>query len=209
MTLWEQAAQCYAEARALEDAARCYQLAGHHRQAAEYYRRSGQGRLAAPLYEQAGDPNEAAWLLADVVGDPAQARACLDRHPMDVPADLSGCSAPWLLHRLASARCDLAEGGTRTAIPGVLDTLDEVQRALASNLPINDVRVRDWAVEVATLLKRFDQVALIFAAAVVGRRMRAVESWQAWSRTHLGMPIVVPRSPGVTAAGLTEDHANA
>jgi hypothetical protein len=209
VTLWEQAAACYAEAQAPEDAARCYQRAGHHRQAAEYYRRCGQSRLAAPLYEQAGDPNEAAWLLAGVVGDPGQARACLARHPVDVPQDPSGWSAPVLLHMLASARCDLAEGGTRTAIPGVLDTLDEVQRALASNLPVNDVRVRDWAVEIATMLKRFDQVALIFAAAVQGRRMRAVESWQAWSRDHLGMSIVVPRLPSVTAAALTEDRAHA
>lgn len=209
MTLWEQAAACYAEAGALEDAARCYQQAGHHRQAAEYYRRCGQARLAAPLYEQAGDPNEAAWLLADVVGDPAEARACLARHPVDPPADPSGWSAPVLLHMLASARCDLAEGGTRTAIPGVLDTLDDVQQALASSSPVNDLRVRDWAVEIATLLKRFDRVALIFAAAVQGRRMWAADSWQAWSRAHLGTPIVIPRLPGVTAAALAADHANA
>jgi hypothetical protein len=208
VSLWEQAAACYAEAGALEDAARCYQQAGHHRQAAEYYRRCGQARLAAPLYEQAGDPNEAAWLLADVVGDPAEARACLARHPVDRPADPSGWSAPVLLHMLASGRCDLAEGGTRTAIPGVLEILDDVQQALVSGAPVNDLRVRDWAVEIATILKRFDQVALIFAAAVRGRRMRAAEAWQAWSHAHFDMAIVVPGLPGVTAAALTADHAN-
>lgn len=209
MTLWEQAATCYVEAGALEDAARCYQRAGHSRQAAEYYRRCGQIRQAAALYEEAGDVNEAAWLLADVVGDPAEARVCLARHPVYRPAERTNWSAPVLLHMLASARCDLAEAAPRTAIPGVLDTLADVQQALASRAQVNDVRVRDWAVAVATILKRFDQVALVFAAAVRGRRMRAAEAWQEWSRDHLGMPIVIPATPAIAADFPPADHADA
>jgi hypothetical protein len=195
VSLWQQAADCYREARALGDAARCYERAGFLQRAADLRLELGEPAAAAVLFERSGDAPRAAWVLLDA-GDPQAARACLARNPAPAAApdgDDRG-TVPRLLHGLACARCDVADGLRTTS---TLDAIADVQDALAGPSLANDPRLREWAVDLAVLVERLDQVALIFAAAVRGRRPRAAALWATWVGDRYGTPLVLPGEPAL------------
>ncbi|WP_250291567.1 hypothetical protein [Frankia sp. CiP1_Cm_nod1] len=115
-----------------------------------------------------------------------------------------------LSRRLVLARCDVADG-----LPArrVLPVLADVQAVLAEP-PVAEplwpvaaagLRVEQWAVALAEAAHRYDQVALVFAAAVRGRRAGAEQRWAEWSlrvlRTELVLPPAVPAAtpPATTA----------
>jgi hypothetical protein len=62
------------------------------------------------------------------------------------------------------------------------------------------VRVEEWAVMVAEAAYRYDQVALIFAAAVRGRRPGAEHRWAAWSTRVLHTELILPPAAASTTA---------
>jgi hypothetical protein len=191
---WQRAAECYRQAGAIADAARCYERGGYLRMAADLHLTLDAPVTAAGLFERAGDVAQAAWVLAHVVGETEEARACLARNPVPegAAADDAQAVVPRLLCLLAATRCDIAAGRQATAAIGALT---EVQRALASELPVNDARVREWAIEIAILLDRLDQVALVYAASVRGRRPRAAALWTEWVANRYGTPLVLPGVP--------------
>jgi hypothetical protein len=106
--------------------------------------------------------------------------------------DLPGQIGIRLCWRLVQARCDAAE---QVAAQRGLQVLGEAQRALAGVRAVETQPVEEWAVSVATAMRRLDQAALIFAASVRGRRPEAVKRWRAWSARALGEELVLP--PGV------------
>jgi len=97
--------------------------------------------------------------------------------------------------RQAYARCDVAEGITG---PPVLRVLAETRAALedarAGYLP---ERAEAWGVAIAEAMRRYDQAALIFAAAVRGRQPGAAARWREWSRRALLAEVVIPVSAEV------------
>jgi hypothetical protein len=193
--LWEQAGQCYQEAGLTAEAARCYRSGGLFRRAGDLYRSLGRPHEAAEMYERGHHGLEAAWLLAHEVGNASAARACLARldssdHAAPSPA---GELTRQLLSSLVAARCDLIDG---EPVEDVIAVLTRTQDELAGDGLLSDPRVIDWASTVAELMHRFDQVALLYAAAVRGRRYRAAENWSAWSLSRFGVPIVMPAPSG-------------
>jgi hypothetical protein len=179
--LWEQAAACYEMAGVLAEAARCYESAGAFRRAADLYVHVGQPVDAARAYARGGNLDDAAWLLVHHLDDPGRARALFDESP-------SGDRGPSLLRRIVLGRCDVAEGARQTVLP----LLTDVQEALAGRTAPADQRIEDWSVSIAEALHRYDQVALVFAAAVRGRRWNAAQRWSDWALEHLGTAIVIP-----------------
>lgn len=173
--LWEQAARCYESAGAPAEAARCYLEASAYRRAGDLYRQLGRYAEAAEAYAPISAV-DAAWLLAHHVGDSARARALLP-NPHDP------------LEWLVLARCDIVDGST---MDNVLDALEMARAAIG--LQIGDQqRIEAWAIQVAESARRYDQVALIFAACVLAGRQGAEGRWRDWAATHLGgAPIVLP-----------------
>ena len=110
----------------------------------------------------------------------------------DVPRKVGGT----LRWRLVLARCDAAE---RVAAGRCLRLLGDVQRALAGLSDLDTQPVEEWAVSVATTMRRLDQAALVFAASVRGRRRDAARRWRQWSVQTLGEELVLP--PGVLEGG--------
>lgn len=178
---FEQAARCYGRAGYEWDAARCYQLAGAHRRAAEIFESLGRYAEAAGAFGDAGLPELGAWLLAHHVGAPADARAMLARTR----------GQPGIRHRLAMARCEIAEGAPGDAIrPVIADVCALLQDRSRRPEPVAE----EWAVSLSEAAARFDQAALVFAAAVRGGRPAAARRWDTWSRRVLGAEIVLPPS---------------
>ncbi len=171
----------------------------------------------------------AAWTLAHEVGDPAAARALVARalpspYPVDL-SNLSDLSDPFdqsestvqsvfdaLLRRLVLARCDVADGlPDRHILPVLADV--QVLAELLATAPVWQAnsasrRIEEWAVVLAEAAHRYDQVALVFAAAVRGRRAGAEQRWAEWSARVLHTELTLPSgavSTGAvppTAAGL-------
>jgi hypothetical protein len=52
-----------------------------------------------------------------------------------------------------------------------------------------------WAVALAETVRRYDQVALVFAAAVRGGRRGAAERWARWSQAVLHTELILPTQP--------------
>jgi hypothetical protein len=179
---WEQAAVCYRRAGWDLEAARCYRLAGAHRRAAEIYEAAGRVEEAAAAYGDAGLPELGAWLLAHRAEAPEQARAMLQR---------AGAAAdgPDLRHRLILARCEIAEGAPAGVIrPVIADVCDLLtDRALRP-----DPVAEEWAVALCEAAARYDQAALVFAAAVRGGRYGAAQRWNAWSARVLDAEVILP-----------------
>ena len=100
-----------------------------------------------------------------------------------------GVSLRW---RLVQARCDAAE---QVAARRGLKVLLDVQRALAGVTTLDTQPVEEWAVSVATAMRRHDQAALVFAASVRGLRDNAIRRWRQWSTQTLGEELVLP--PGI------------
>ncbi|WP_322752909.1 hypothetical protein [Frankia sp. Cas3] len=221
--LLDRAATCYLRAGQVAEAARCYRDAGLFPRSAGLYAQLGRYRDAAADYTAAGLVHVAAWTLAHVVGDPAAARALLLGHPSH-PSGQAGQAEPAvaamfdaLLRRLVLARCDVADG-----LPDrhILPVLADVQAMLAEPpvtepawpaqsawpaqpaWPANSAsrRIEEWAVALAEVAYRYDQVALVFAAAVRGRRTGAEQRWAAWSARVLHTELTLPSGAVSTGA---------
>jgi hypothetical protein len=187
---YEQAAAWYRRADYDLDAARCYQLAGAHRRAAEIYETSGCYPEAAASFADAGLPELGAWLLAHPAGQPAQARALLATPGRESSAAVRPeLEAPGLRRRLVLARCEIAEGAAPDVIRPVIT---DVCAALADPGVRSDQVTEEWAVALSEVAARYDQAALVFAAAVRGGRYGAEQRWRAWSRDVLQAEIILP-----------------
>lgn len=79
---------------------------------------------------------------------------------------------------LVLARCDAAEGAPHQRITPVLA---QTQTYLADSRRPWVPRIETWGVAIASAIRRYDQVALIFAAAVRGQRPGATMRWSRWS----------------------------
>jgi hypothetical protein len=202
---YEQAAICYRRAGWDLEAARCYRLAGAHRRAAEIYEAAGRLNEAAAAYGEAGLPDLGAWLLAHRVGDPARARAFLDweawdqawvqaapgltRRGMVNRAFARAADGAGLRERLILARCEVAEGTPASVIRPVIADVCEL---LANRDVRPDPVVEEWAVALSEAAARYDQAALVFAAAVRGGRHGAAQRWNAWSTRVLDAEVILP-----------------
>ncbi|QXJ20209.1 hypothetical protein AGRA3207_000882 [Actinomadura graeca] len=177
-TLYREAAACYERARHWTDAARCYRAAGMPLRAAALHERLGQFDAAAEDYGAAGEPETAGWLLVHRLDAPGPARDAVARASDGPRRDL------------VLARCDLAEGGPPAL---VLPALRRVRDDLADpgRVPYPHRDLEEWGLIVAELAQRFDQAALIFAAAVRGRRPGATGRWSRWADRVLGTPLVI------------------
>lgn len=95
-----------------------------------------------------------------------------------------------LARRQVYARCDVADG---FADNRVLEVLALTQQALAGNSATQQAeRTEAWGIAIAEAIRRYDQVALIFAAAVRGHRTGAARRWQEWSTRVLHAAAVIP-----------------
>jgi hypothetical protein len=217
--LLDRAADCYLRAGQPAEAARCYRDAGAHRQAADIYARLGRHRDAATDYARCGAVELAAWTLVHHVGDPGAARAVLAQSPAVAVAEAPpepGASPPTRLpaaphsrshlhrggrsprppatarRRLVLARCDIAEGAPGAS---VLPVLAGVAAELARPNAPSDVLVEGWAVALAEAVRRYDQISLVYAAAVRGGRHGAAERWARWSQAMLHSELTLPTAP--------------
>jgi hypothetical protein len=182
--LLDRAAWCYEAAGAPLEAARCHFAAGAYRQAADRFSRLGLPELAAKAYHAAGMVTEAAWTLVHDAGDVAKARAELDSaYSEQIAPDER------LLRDIVLARCGVADGDPPRPI---LAVLARAQHWLAGSASGPSVRVEEWAVAVAAAMRRFDQVALVYAAAVRGGRLGAADRWRDWSDRRHHPPLVLP-----------------
>lgn len=208
-----QAAACYSRAGYHLDAARCYRLAGAHRRAAEMYEDAGRYAVAAAEFADAGLPELGAWLLVHRAGQPARARALLAASPTapeQEPSRQGGQSgSPGkpgqpqqsrladLRRELILARCEIADGALADDIRGVIA---DACSALADRSGRADQVVEEWAVAVSEAAARYDQAALVFAAAVRGGRYGAERRWQTWSRQVLGTDVIIPKPAAAQSA---------
>ncbi len=188
--LLELAAACYERLGMTTEAARCYRDAGSYRRAADLHTRLGQFREAALDFGRAGQQDLAAWLLVHEAGDPAASRAALAPLPV---IGAGGIAPPPVVRplrqRLVLARCDVASGASeRVALP----VLAEACTDLAGPHARYDPYVESWAVGLGEAVGREDQVALVFAAAVRGKRFGAAWRWAAWTREMLHAELILP-----------------
>jgi tetratricopeptide (TPR) repeat protein len=188
------AASCYLQAGEIADAARCYDDAGSYRRAADLYTQLGLHQDAANAYERAKLRDLAAWHLAHRGDGAAEARkmvlADTGRAGQHSLRSMDSWSAdPAMPHRLILARCDIAEGRPTTTALQVLADACEYLAGPASRI---SPYVETWAVALAESMGRDDLVALVFGAAVRGRRLGAAERWDDWARAVLGHDLVLP-----------------
>ncbi|TQS46755.1 hypothetical protein [Cryptosporangium phraense] len=185
--LLRHAAACYHTAGQPAEAARCLALAGAHRQAGDEFAELGLDRAAADQYVLAGEPELAGWRLVHHAGDPSAARAVL--------AATDGHSA--VRRAVVLTRCDVAEGVRR---PPLLDTFRAVCALLSGADATAEARqAEEWAIALAEQTRRYDQAALVFAAAVRGGRWGAVDRWAEWSRRVLRTELTLPPLPSAPA----------
>lgn len=91
--------------------------------------------------------------------------------------------------RLVEARCDAADGAREERI---LPVLTQAQALLADpGMPWMPC-AETWAVTVAAVIRRYDQVSLTFAAAVRGERPGAATRWRDWSAQVLKANVAMP-----------------
>lgn len=193
--LLNRAAECYQRIGMTAEAARCYREAGSHRLAAELHAGLGRYYDAAADYARADLPDLAAWLLVHHAGDSRAAREQL------VSQTTTGAVAARLTaqlgrRRLILARCDVADG--RSPDTG-LAVLADACTELGKYSPLTDQNIELWAVALAEAMGRDDQVALVFAAAVRGRRPGAAQRWRTWSQRVLHTDLVLPTAEPISA----------
>ncbi len=191
--LLEDAGRCYERAGQPWDAARCYRESGAYRRSADLFLKLREFREAAEDFAQAGQVEQAAWILVRHCADPAAARALLAAAPVrdHAPTSSGGEGDPSQLRRMVVlARCALAE---RAPEQEVLAVLSEICDDLARPRRLHDILLENWCVELAETMGRDDQIALIFAAAVRGRRSGARERWGQWSESALSTPLILPQ----------------
>ncbi|MFI0980880.1 hypothetical protein ACH4SP_28215 [Streptomyces sp. NPDC021093] len=212
--LLERAAGCYLRSGLPGEAARCLREAGAYRRSAELWAEMGQFKEAANDYARAGLADVAVWLLVHDAGDTAGARRMSTAPPLrisdfgqeilsfhfwpqmtDVPdperdpiAEQEARDSS-LRMRLALARCDVMDGRPDQE---PLAALDAAARFLTFRDLVYDRLVEEWAVATAESMKRYDQVALLFAAAVRGRRSGAAQRWRQWAARVLNSEITLP-----------------
>lgn len=184
---YEHAAVCYRQAGYDLEAARCYGLAGAHRRAAEIYEARKDYPSAASSYASAGLPEVGAWLVAHVDERPDLARALLADAARFAPRRRP--EVPGLRRRLVLARCEIVEGNSADVIRPVID---ETCATLANPGSRSDQVTEEWAVALSQAAQRYDQAALVFAAAVRGGRFGAEHRWKAWARDVLQADIIIP-----------------
>ena len=147
-----------------------------------------------------GMPEYAGWVYVHLANDPAAARTAVtrltlvpdpgreqDNGPGDEPS--AGTS---MRQRLVLARCDVAEGAPPASI---LPVFDAVCTEIADPDGDRDRFVEEWAVSLAEHVQRYDQVALVFAAAVRGRRYGAEQRWIQWADRVMDMEVIIPALP--------------
>ncbi|KLL11161.1 MULTISPECIES: hypothetical protein [Protofrankia] len=183
------------------------------------------GLTADPAVTPSNVPAGSAGMVAGSLGSVAGAVEPMSGSAVGpvpgVAGTMGGPAVPPVLNvmsrRLVLARCDIAEG-----LPArrILPVLADVQAILAEPLageptwPVAaaDLRIERWAVALAEAAHRYDQVALVFAAAVRGRRTGAEQRWAEWSlrvlHTELVLPpvtttpaLAAPTEAGVTSSG--------
>jgi hypothetical protein len=176
--LYRRAATCYEESKYWLDAARCHRAAGSPLRAATLHERVDRFDLAAEDYAAAGEHELAGWLLVHQLDQPAPARSAV------APAAAGPRRA------LVLARCDLAEGRPAELI---LPAIEQACADLADpdRVPFPHRELESWAVTLAELASRFDQVALVFAAAVRGGRIGATVRWTDWALRTLDIHLVI------------------
>jgi hypothetical protein len=215
--LLERAADCYLRSGLPSEAARCLRQAGAYRRSAELWGELGQFMDAAEDYVCADMMDMAVWVLVHEAGDASTARAVSFVAPPVVRTSLAAGgwfaaavrvtrarSAQWsstadrdaressLRMRLALARCDVAEGRSDRE---PLAALAAAAVFLGSHSLVYDRLVEQWAVATAESMRRYDQVALLFAAAVRGRRSGAARRWTEWAARVLQSEITLPDLP--------------
>ncbi len=190
----ERAASCYNRLGMTAEAARCFRDAGSFRRAADLHTDLGRYRAAAADYVQAGERDLAAWLLVHLAEDPAAARATLE--PLATTGDAPVRRS--LRQRLVLTRCDVATGAPERR---VLPVLTDACHYLIKPAVRSDPYIEPWAVGLAEAIRREDQVALVFAAAVRGARPGAERRWAQWSREVLHAELILPppERPSVTS----------
>jgi hypothetical protein len=178
LTLYREAAACYEQARYWTDAARCYRVAGMPLRAAALHQRLGQFEAAAEDFQAAGEEETAGWLLVHRLDAPANARSAVAQTGDGPRRDL------------VLAHCDLAEGRpSALVVPALQRVCDDL--ADPERVPYPHRDLEEWGLIVAEQAGRFDQAALIFAAAVRGGRPGASDRWSSWADRVLGTPIVI------------------
>jgi len=111
----------------------------------------------------------------------AERRAAEQRHEQDRIYALS--------LRQVQARCDAADG---VCDDGIITVLTQTQELLADPHIPGAERTETWAVAIAEAIRRYDQAALVFAAAVRGHRPGAAARWREWSAQVLKVNLTVP-----------------
>jgi hypothetical protein len=187
---WEAAGDCYQQAGSPAEAARCYREGGLFRRAAGLYRGLDMVPEAAAMYAAAGEPEWGIWLLAHVHGDAAEARRMIGEFPATAATALAA-----VLRDLAESRCAVAEGAPATA---ALPALYAAQHFWGGSAAVYDSRVEDWAVTLAEVIGRLDQVALTYAAGVRAGRYGADTRWFDWSARRFGRAVILPANRPVT-----------
>ncbi|MBT2510181.1 hypothetical protein J7I98_30875 [Streptomyces sp. ISL-98] len=215
--LLERAAGCYLRSGLPTEAARCLREAGAFRRSAELCRELGEFLGAAEDYVCADMMDVAAWVLVHEAGDAPAARAVAVCAPPSLRTGLG--SGEWtgaavrvtqsrsaqrrsaaeqearessLRMRLALARCDVAEGRSDRE---PLAALAAAAVFLGSHSLVYDRLVEQWGVATAESMRRYDQVALLFAASVRGRRGGAARRWTEWAARVLQSEITIPDLP--------------
>lgn len=202
--LLERAAGCYLRAGLPSEAARCLREAGAYQRAAELRFELGEFREAAEDYARGRMTELAAWTLVHHAGESRAARVLIDP---TFPRDDLAADEQWVLDiypgrprwtpppprqrriRLVLARCDIADGRPDR---DALAALAEVARVLAHPAMPHDPLVEQWAVTVAEAMRRYDQAALLFAAAVRGGHAGAARRWTDWAARVLRAEITLP-----------------
>ena len=199
LQLYNKAANAYYRAHLTGEAVRCYRLGQAHRRAAELNVSLGDYREAAIDFERAGMAERAAWILADQVEDPGAARAVVANigtapgpgKPGSVSSPAASLPLPI---RLILARCAITEGSPPQSI---IEVIGDVCAELADSSIPYDRTMQAWAVALAEHVQRYDQAALIFAAAVRGRRPYAARYWNDWATRVLKLEadLIIPAVP--------------
>lgn len=97
-----------------------------------------------------------------------------------------------LRSRLILARCAIAEGSPADVI---VPAVAAVRAELADRAVFADQVAEEWAVAASEAAGRYDQAALVFAAAVRGGRYGAAGRWNTWSKRVLDTEVILPPMP--------------
>lgn len=103
-----------------------------------------------------------------------------------------------LTRRLIIARCDVAD---RVHHCDVLPVLAASRAALITSEAF-DATIEEWSIAIAEETHRYDQAALIFAAAVQAGSPGAATRWQEWAARVLEVELTLP---GIDGRGVRRD----